>query len=179
MPATWKAELHGLIEAQQNTTRIIRDLRGGPMLEAMRAATLMVLAGAQRNAKVDTGRWRASITPDIRVEGDVIEGIVGSNLQYAPYAHDGRDPGRMPPVDAIAAWVHRKNITGSYSVKTHRRLGGKGKQGREDLQVAWAIARRIAQRGTKGDRALTRSLEANAARIMNLLQRAVNRIIGA
>jgi hypothetical protein len=40
------------------------DLHGEPMLQGMRNATLLVTRDAKRFAPVDTGRLRASITPD-------------------------------------------------------------------------------------------------------------------
>lgn len=37
----------------------------------------------------DTGNLRASITHDVEEEDEKIIGVVGSNLDYAPYVHQG------------------------------------------------------------------------------------------
>lgn len=47
----------------------------------------------------------------------------------------------------IAAWVRRKGISGRYSVKTRRRVGGKSDQAIEDLSVAYPIAVSILRNG--------------------------------
>lgn len=38
---------------------------------------------------VDTGRLRASITHEVRKEGDQIVGLVGTNVEYAPHLEFG------------------------------------------------------------------------------------------
>lgn len=84
------AEVRGLIEAQQKATQVLRDLYGGAMVDAIRKATLLVLRDAKINAPVDTGRLRASITPDVRRESDnEIVGVVGSNVVYAAFQELG------------------------------------------------------------------------------------------
>lgn len=82
------AEVRGLKETQKQLERTVRELQGSPMLQAMRDATMLITAEAKRNAPVDTGRLRASITPEVRL-GNPIEGIVGSNVEYAPYQELG------------------------------------------------------------------------------------------
>ena len=66
-----------------------------------------------------------------------------ANTKYAEWVHDGRKPGKMPPMKPILDWVHVKRLTGRYSVKTHRRLGNKYVQRFEDFELArqiqWAI----------------------------------------
>jgi len=82
--------IKGLKETQREMERIVRELRGGRLLEAMRKATLIVQADAKRKAPVDTGRLRASITPEIRATpGSGIRGVVGSVVVYAPYQEFG------------------------------------------------------------------------------------------
>jgi len=52
----------------------------------------------------------------------------------------GRRKGaRMPPVESIQGWVHRKGLVAK----------GRNRKGRE-LSMAWAVARAIAKRGIKG-----------------------------
>ena len=81
--ATIDIEIRGLKETQANMERIVRDLRGEPYLSAMRRATLLVQRSAKQKAPVDTGRLRASITPEVRWSGNVATGVVGSNVKYS------------------------------------------------------------------------------------------------
>jgi HK97 gp10 family phage protein len=80
----YSVEIKGLQEMQKRLDKVVSDLRGEPMLRAMRDATLMVTRDARINAPVDTGRLRASITPEVNVSGPDLIGIVGSNIKYAP-----------------------------------------------------------------------------------------------
>src|SRR5574340_872892 len=138
MPAPINIELRGLIEARRKADQVVRDLHGTPMLEAMRNATMLVTGTARREAPVDRGPLRASITPEVRVLGDTVEGTVGSNLPYAPYMELGTKP-HFAPIDVIQAWVHRKGLAGTYSVKTHRRTGPRDMQASQDRSVAYLI----------------------------------------
>jgi hypothetical protein len=83
----FKVEVRGLEEVQKAMEQIVRDLSGPPMVEAMRTATLLVERQAKIFSPVDTGRLRASITPQV-VSGlgiGGVRGIVGTNVSYAPY----------------------------------------------------------------------------------------------
>ena len=90
-------EIKGLQELQREQERIIRELAGAPMLEAMRDSTLTVQRYARQNAPWDTGRLRASILPEVQSEGKIIMGIVGSNVEYAPYQEFGTGAYAMYP----------------------------------------------------------------------------------
>ena len=84
------AEIKGLKELQRKTDQMVKDLHGAPILNAMRDSTLLVSRYARKNAPVDTGRLRASILPEIRASaGNEILGVVGSNVEYAPYQEFG------------------------------------------------------------------------------------------
>jgi HK97 gp10 family phage protein len=115
-------EVQGLEELQKENERMIEDLHGRPMLEGMRDATLIVQRDAVKNAPVDTGRLRASITSDVRLEGrrDVV-GVVGSNVVYAPYMEFGTGVfaggGRhFPPPSALGVWARRHGFANGYVV---------------------------------------------------------------
>jgi len=61
------------------------------MFSVMREATILVQRSARLHppVPVDTGRLRASITPEITQMGGMTVGIVGSNVHYAPYQELG------------------------------------------------------------------------------------------
>lgn len=64
--------------------QMIQDMR-----EKMDRACLAVESEARKNCPVDQGPLKASITSETETtEGEVI-GRVGSNLEYAPYVHNG------------------------------------------------------------------------------------------
>lgn len=173
MPASWKLELHGLIEAQRAALATLRDLSGEPMVRAMQGSVMLVTGTARHEAKVDTGRWRASIVPTVESYGNSIIGVVGSNLAYGPYADLDTKP-HWPPLAPLVAWVHRKRLAGVYSTKTRRRLRSKVVQNAEDVQVAKAIQRKIARFGTKGDHAIEKGVDQNVPKIQRLFERAVD-----
>lgn len=55
----------------------------------------------------------------------------------------------MQLLRAIVNWVKRKGITGTYSVKTRRRIGNKINQIAEDYSAAWPIAMSILKYGVR------------------------------
>src|SRR5512139_1018538 len=146
------AEVKGLREAQRNMEQAVRDIRGTPMINAMRDATLYVTRDAKINAPVDTGRLRASITPDVTTMGNEITGVVGSNVTYAPYVELGTRP-HWVPKGALAVWARRHHLPES--------------------AVRWAIA----QRGTAPRRYLQDAFETNKSKIEARFNRAVEEIV--
>jgi len=87
--AAIRAEIKGLKEVQAKMEQLARDVGGTPMRDAMRTATLLVVRDAKINAPVDTGRLRASIVPEVRTLTGTVQGIVGSNVVYAPFQELG------------------------------------------------------------------------------------------
>lgn len=79
-------------EAQKDIERKLKELTGPPVVSTMRTATLMILRDAKIFAPVDTGRLRASITPSVSSSAEKVEGVVGSNVHYAPYQEMGTWP---------------------------------------------------------------------------------------
>ena len=66
------------------TARIISDMK-----QKMNRACLVVEASAKRECPVDQGILRASITSEVEMSTSEITGRIGSNLEYAPYVHNG------------------------------------------------------------------------------------------
>lgn len=57
--------------------------------EALEQACLKVEADSKKNCPVEVGTLRQSITHDIEELEEGIIGYVGSNIEYAPYIHQG------------------------------------------------------------------------------------------
>jgi len=169
-------EVRGLKEAQREIEEKIKATHGSDMLMAMRTATLLVQRSAKTNAPVNTGRLRASIVPSVMQHGDVIEGVVGSNVEYAPYMEFGTKP-HWPPLAPIMRWVHLKRLAGTYSIKTRRRTGGASRQRSQDYIVAKWIQKSIAKKGTKARKFLEKAFEQNLPRITQMFDITIRRIV--
>lgn len=152
MPVKISAEVKGLKETQRNLEQAVKDLRGTPMLNAMRDATLYVTRDAKINAPVDTGRLRASITPEVTAQGETIQGVVGSNVTYAPYMELGTRP-HWPPLAALEVWARRHHTS------------------------AFLVARSIALHGTAPREFLQKSFDANKDKIEKRIGQAVEAIV--
>ena len=147
-----ETEVRGLAALQRKKEQVVRDLHGGPLLDAMRDCTLWVANDAKRLAPVDVGRLRASLTPEVRPHGNDVWGIVGSNVTYAPYVETGTRP-HWPPLSAVETWARRHGLT------------------------AFVVARAIARRGTKAVHYLERAFRQNEGRIVDRIGKAVKEIL--
>jgi HK97 gp10 family phage protein len=147
-----KLEVKGMKELQKKSEQVVRDLRGEPMLQAMRDATLLVTRGAKINAPVDTGRLRVSITPEVRSEGENLIGVVGSNVVYAPYQELGTRP-HFPPIAALQVWARRHGMN------------------------AFVVARAISVRGTPAKHFLQNAFEDAKPRIIARFDKALKAIV--
>lgn len=63
----------------------------------MTQACILVQGQAAINAPVDTGLLRGSIVYDVENDGDKIEGIVGTAVEYAPYVEYGTTRQKAQP----------------------------------------------------------------------------------
>jgi len=85
-----RIQIRGTEEMQHKLNQVIKDLQGPALQKAMRTATLVVTRDAKIFCPVDTGRLRASITPTVVTQREVVQGIVGSNVFYAPVQEEKR-----------------------------------------------------------------------------------------
>ena len=155
-----KLEIKGLKEVQRKAEQVARDLHGTKMLNAMRRCTLIVQRAAKINSPANTGRLRASITPEVRVEGvtmtnAVVRGFVGNSVAYAPPVEFGTAPHWPPfgPGSSLSRWSELHGIS------------------------PFLVARAISRRGTKAVKYLERGLTDNQQKIGNVLEDAVGAIV--
>ena len=87
---TVEIEIQGIEEVSRKMDQMAEDIQGTPMEMGMRDATMLVTRQARINAPVDTGRLRASIAPEVRQQGKTVQGVVGSNVNYAPFQEKKR-----------------------------------------------------------------------------------------
>lgn len=98
------------IRSMENATaQMVLDME-----KKMQKACLVVENQAKQNCPVDQGFLRASITSETEVTSEEIVGRVGSNLEYAPYVHNGTgiyavagDGRKTPWVYAVKAGKHK------------------------------------------------------------------------
>jgi len=117
---------------------------------------------------VNTGQLRGSTATEIRGSKTDLRGIVGTPLIYGLPVEMGREPGKMPPVDAIEYWVIRKGIASPP----------------ESRSVAFLIARAIGagtsrgiMRPGGGARMFEQGLDASMPTVEKVFDGAVERIV--
>ena len=99
----------------------------------------MYLLQASRNNMPTYYELKDKIKFVMNVNGNFYE-IIFNAPAYWWYVNNGRRPGKMPPVNVIADWVRRRNIT-PYALKN-------GKLPTPE-QLPFMIANKIAKEGTK------------------------------
>lgn len=73
-----RAALHALFEAAD-----------GPLGKMLKRLGLTVQRAAKRNAPVDTGRLRSSITEELTRDGDELVETIGTDVEYGLYVEVG------------------------------------------------------------------------------------------
>jgi HK97 gp10 family phage protein len=150
----------GVAEVGRKLEQVAEDLRGKPFVDGMRRALMAITNDAKREAPVDTGRLRNSIAPEVRVEGKVVMGVVGSNVKYAPHMELGTGTfaggsRHWPPASALETWARRHGMPNGYVVA--RTIGIRG--------------------GLKPRRFLQRAFEMNRDKVKGDLEVVVNKIV--
>lgn len=92
------------------------------MNKAIKQVIMVFLAQSRIEAPVDRGFLRG---PGMQVSFGFLKGVLRNTAEYAFWVHEGTDP-HFPPVSAIEPWARRHKIP------------------------AFLVARKIAERGTKG-----------------------------
>jgi hypothetical protein len=123
-----------------------------PMKHALTRAGMIVEKGAKERVHADVGRLRNSITYVVDPSPIPTFVQVGTNVFYAPFVHEGRKPGKMPPVSALEPWAKKHGLN------------------------AWAVAISIMRHGIKPNPFLKDALEAGRGEIVATLKYAAEEI---
>lgn len=129
----------------------------GAWLLDVEAEAVAALGSAGRNDRGET-RQSLFVTPP-RLSGSVLSGAVGASAPHAAYVHEGRRPGKRPPIAALKPWVERKL----------------GLAGQDAERVAFLTARAIGRRGLRGTPFLREPAERLAPTLPRRLARAAER----
>jgi hypothetical protein len=140
------------------------------------------------------GKLRNSTTPEKLGEANY---TITNNLFYAPYIEFGTGKKYQPQpgyeaqaaearnlpkrgnfkefVDSLTEWVTKKQITGTYSVKTRRRTGNKIKNQNEDAKFARFLAFKILKNGIKAQPFFFKSWELLKDDILSNIEKVVTK----
>lgn len=136
------------------------------VIAAVHEGTALLEKNVKQRAPVGVGGaagLKGSIFGEVTPAATRVEGIVGTPIGYAMPVEFGRRAGAaMPPVSALIPWVEAKITL---------------KQGEKAEGVAWAIARYMAQRGSRswrssppGERMFLRGFEASVPGIIRIFE---------
>lgn len=70
-----------------NLEKAIQQTIPDLLMQALNDGLQIIENQAKINCPVDDGTLRASITHSSEKEGDLYNGVIGSNVEYAPYVH--------------------------------------------------------------------------------------------
>lgn len=159
-------EVEGLNQVLMALDRSNRDV--------VEAAVTGLVAGAQDmindakynlrdNMSVVTGLLRAS--GHVERKGDEITAgffdTTNRNSGYALYVEYGRRSGKMPPPDEMGAWAYKK-----FHLKDWKAANSLG----------WALAKRIAEKGTQPHPFFGPAIKKNQSNIIKSVRDAVRRV---
>jgi HK97 gp10 family phage protein len=156
------------------------------------ASALKIEKEAKRNAPINMGTLRQSIhatskdklTHYVEVGvsyGAYLEFGTGGKVSipsgYENYAatFKGNKGGSLNDmIEALTLWVKRKGLAGTYSVKSGRRLGGKGVKASQDEKLARFLAIKILKNGIRPQPYLIPAYEAEKPKLIERLKKILN-----
>lgn len=111
------------------------------------------VAIVDREHLVAWGKLRKGIKTKVHPDKYSLDVFVDSSIApYAQYVHEGRKPGKMPPIGPIEEWARKKRLLSSESrgIKLSARINPDAKLSAKQQQLAdryhslaWAIARKM------------------------------------
>ena len=121
----------------------------------------MYLLSAARNNMPQYYELKDKISFKVDVSGNLFE-VTFNAPEYWKYANYGRPPGKIPPVSAIEEWITRRRIVPESNTSTPNATS-----------LAYAIARKIGKKGTKGTNFLEKSLDEQKEYWMSTISAAI------
>lgn len=170
----------------------IEDSVSTKLAEEISASALKIEKQAKRNAPVNMGTLRQSIhatskdklTHYVEVGasyGAYVEFGTGGKVsipvgyeQYAASFKGKKGGGLEDMIQSLTLWVKRKGLAGTYSVKSQRRLGGKGVQQSQDMKLARFLAIKILRNGIKAQPYLIPAFELEKPKLIEKLKKILN-----
>lgn len=116
----------------------------------------------KKNLPFATGELLKSITVTVTIKNKSYD-IEMSLLNYWRWVEEGRRAGKMPPIEAIEDWIRAKKIVPDVRSKKTPSI----------RQLAFVIARKIGEKGTKPTNALKLTREALMADFNRKLSKAL------
>lgn len=150
-------------------------LRGAA--DGLKAFGMKIVAQAKANLKnngsVAFGHLRNSGRTVAQADGTVDAGFY---IGYAEFVEYGRRAGKMPPVDSIYEWVRKKGARRNSALKAAAVFSHKSE---DELakSAAWAIAKSIADHGSKPHPFLKPAYEQYRNSIDLFMQGVINKTI--
>lgn len=155
----YEINVQGMQELQAQLARA-----PGVVIEELEAtvteADLLLTREVKENMPTAHGTLRASVFHEERVNEAGVVGLVGSPLSYIVPVELGTKP-HFPPIEPLIDWVKVK-----FGIS-----GDKAARG-----AAFAVARKIAMRGTKEQRPFGRAFQSFEPQIRAMFDRAMGRI---
>lgn len=136
--------------------------------EALSRGSMKIVAEAQRNLRDNgtntTGLLSNSGRAEKLSDGEYEAGFFAQEegKGYAEYVEYGRKSGGMPPPKILTAWVRKKLRV---------------RKEKDAERIAFAIAMKIAKKGTKAQPFFSPAVESQKKAILEELQKAAKRII--
>lgn len=156
-----------MADAKQTTDAIKKEINGkiSRLLEKILLIIERNVAEALDTAKKNvSGDLKKSLSHEQIVYANKVVGRVSTGVYYSVFVHEGTRP-HWVPIDPLLRWVEKKGIVGRYSIKTHKRVGGKATIADENMAAAKAIQRKIAAKGTAAFKFFDIGLQASLPRI--------------
>ena len=95
-----------------NIDNVIKDKLPDALAAAIEKACLIVEADAKKNCPVDDGQLRQSITHEVTTDNGKIEGVIGTNIEYAPYVEIGTGIYSSEGTGRQGGWLYEDEKTG-------------------------------------------------------------------
>lgn len=187
-------DITGINETLANFKKLESNVKAGIKNEVSASIT-NIYSDAKKLAPVNLGTLRGSIfKEEVSKSENVFMFTVGAKASYAPYVEfgtggkvsvpsgyadyamqfKGKTGGKfIDMVKALAEWVSKKGITGTYSVKTQRRTGSKSTQNTQNMSMAYVIALSILKKGLRPQPFLIPAFETEKPKLITKIQNVI------